>query len=408
VDDMQRTALFTFIAITLFYFFESAQMSYFNILAPYFLNAGIYTKNQIAGLSSAYYYGDVIGLLPVGFFLDRFDLRKVLLWAILGSVISAFLLVISHNYYVELLARFSCGFFGGTFSFVGGIRVLAHLFPNRFTLFIGIFLSAGMFGALICQYPLLVVANHIGINGVMMVMACFGVLVILFNMLYLHPLSEKPHNADTNKYSGTVWQMCTEILKNYKNWFDCIMIVLLDTPISIIGTLWGIILLTSFYGFSTAESAWIVMALFAGLMSGLPLFGAISDKFNHPAWLVVLGAGISFITVVLMILSPHASPELIGLLFFILGFFSSCQSLGFTWVIKEMKPELIGRNSAFNSMIFMATNGGFKQLGAVLLAAVPLLTGLHSSGNLLILIAIGMLIVTVYAATRKFIFKHID
>ena len=114
----------------------------------------------------------------------------------------------------------------------------------------------------------------------MMVMACFGILVILFNLLYLHPLSEMPHHADTNKYS---------------------------------------------------------------------------------AWLVVLGAGISFMTVVLMILFPHASPEFIGLLFFILGF----------------------------------------------LAAVPLLTGLHASGNLLIFIATGMLIVTVYAATRKFIFKVI-
>ena len=91
----------------------------------------------------------------------------------------------------------------------------------------------------------------------------------------------------------------------------------------------------------------------------------------------MLGAGISFITVVLMILFPHAS------------------------------PEFIGRNSAFNSMIFMATNGGFKQLGAILLAAVPLLTGLHASGNLLILIATGMLVVTVYAASRKFIFRDI-
>ncbi|MDO8954154.1 MAG: MFS transporter [Gammaproteobacteria bacterium] len=134
---INTTALLTFIAITLFYFFEAAQMSYFNVLAPHFLSQGIYHHNQIAGLSAAYYYGNVIGLLPVGFALDRFPLRNILLWAILGSVISAIVLASTQNFYIEWIARFFCGFFGGTFSFVGGIRIIINIFPHRFSLFMG-------------------------------------------------------------------------------------------------------------------------------------------------------------------------------------------------------------------------------------------------------------------------------
>jgi MFS family permease len=402
---LSSTALLTFIAITLFYFFEYAQMTYFNVLAPFFLSSGVYYRNQIAALSSAYYYGDLIGLLPVGFFLDRFNLRKVMLWAIVGSVISAFVLVISKNYYLELVARFCCGFFGGTFSFVGGIRVLAHLFPHRFTLFIGIFLAAGMFGGLVCQYPLLLVVNHIGIDAAMMVMAAFGILVILFNLIYLHPLPEDPHAHERNKYPGTVWQMCLEIGKSTKNWCDCIMVVLLNVPTSIIGSLWGIVLLTSFYHFSAGESAWIIMCLFAGLIIGLPLFGAIADRFNYPAWLVILGSGLSLLSIVMMLVLKNSSSATIALLFFALGFFSSCQSVVFTWLTKDMRPELIGRNTAFNSMVFMGSGGALKQIGATLLGGASLIAGISSSGNLLIFAAIAMLITTVYAASRKMIFN---
>jgi MFS family permease len=377
-------------------------MSYFNVLAPSYLSLGIYHNDQIASLSAAYYYGDMIGLLPVGFALDRFPLRKILLWAITGSVISAFLLLASHNFYLEWTARFFCGFFGGTFSFVGGIRVLANLFPNRFSLFMGLFLSAGMFGGLICQYPLLMAANHFGIDGAMAIMASFGVIMVIINLIFLHPVTH--HHAHNNQYPGTVWQMCAEIVKNLRNWADCLMIVCLDTPVSVIGTLWGIVLLMNFYHFSDGISAWLVMSLFAGLMIGLPIWGALADKYKHPAWIIILGTGMSLLMAVLMLLMPHANALLVAVLCFGLGLFSSCQTMGFTWLMQGMRPELIGRNSAFNSMIFMGTNGGVKQLGAALLSASPIIAGEASAGNLLILIALAMLLAMVYAMIRKKLF----
>lgn len=404
---LNKNYLLTFLAITLFYFFESAQMSYFNVLAPTFLHSHIYLQHQIASLSAAYYYGDMLGLLPVGWALDHFSLRKILLWAILGSIIGAFLLLVSSNYHLQWIARFICGFFGGTFSFVGGIRVLANLFPNRFTFFIGLFLSAGMLGGLVCQYPLLVTVNHLGIAGAMAVMASFGLIVGLVNLFYLHPITPIATNKVTNKYPGTVFQMCREIMTNLKNWLDCIMVALLDTPVSIIGTLWGIVLLMGFYHFSASVSAWIVMSLFAGLMIGLPIWGALADRFNYPAWIIILGGGISFILVVLMLVFQRSNPIFIGMLFFALGLFSSCQTLGFTWLTKNMRPELIGRNSAFNSMIFMGANGGFKQIGACLLSTT-FIVKLPTAGNLLFLIAICMLIATVYTCVRKKLFLLIS
>ncbi len=398
--------LLTFSAITLFYFFESAQMSYFNVLAPGFLSHGGYQHDQVASLSAAYYYGCMIGLLPVGFMLDYFSLRKILIWAIVGSVIGALLLT-SQNFYMQWFARFICGFFGGTFSFMGGIKVLANLFPNRFTLFMGLFLSAGMFGGLICQYPLLVAVNHIGIQGAIAIMALFGFVVIAFNLLYLHPLPQEKQAEKEDLPTKKNWQSYLLILKNYRNWLDCFMVVLLDTPVSIIGTLWGIVILMNAYHLSDTTSAWIVMSLFTGLIIGLPMWGALADRYHYPAWIIIIGAGGSFLALMLMLLSHDHSTVLLGFLFFVLGFFSSCQTLGFTWLTKNMRPDLIGRNSAFNSMIFMGTNGSFKQIGAYLLSTTPLLGITSSASNLLILISGAMLISTLYACARQTLFSYL-
>lgn len=402
-------ALLTFIAITLFYFFEAVQIGYFNVLAPYFLSKAIYTQDQIAGLSSAYYYGNVIGLLPIGFALDRFPLRKILLWAIVGSVISAFLLVVSHNYTIEWLARFFCGFFGGTFSFVGGIMVLISLYPNKFSFYMGLFISAGMFAGLVCQYPLLYTVNQIGAHGAMISVAVFGLIVAAFNWLYLHPpiASPKPKESIPEPETLSTTQICLAIVKNVRNWLDCLMVILLDTPISIMGTLWGIVLIMNYYHFSDVTSAFLVTSLFAGLMIGSPLWGIIGDRCHYSASIIIIGAGMSFAMLMAMLLGQHWNAYGIATLAFGLGFFSSCQSLGFTWLTKNMRPELIGRNSSFNSMILMGSGGIFKQVGAWLLASSPLIAGKPTAVNLLIFMAAAMLIALCYAMVRKHIFKHL-
>jgi predicted MFS family arabinose efflux permease len=299
-------------------------------------------------------------------------------------------------------------FFGGAFSFVGGVRVLSSLFSSQFTFYMGLFLSSGMLGCFVSQYPLLVAVNHFGTNGAMMVVALFGLIVIIFNFLYLHPIENSaPSDLDHEKFSATFWQIISLFLSNYRNWLDCIMVILLDTPVSIIGTLWGLVILMNCYHISDIISSWIVMALFVGLMIGSPLWGAISDRYRYAEWIIVVGSGFSFLTILPMLFFPHLGIFTLASLFFGLGLFSSCQTLGFTWLTKNMRPELIGRQSAFNSMLFMVTSGGFKQLGAYLLLTTSILW--HSSAmNLLLLIASCMLITTCYAFFRTAIFYSIN
>lgn len=399
-NKLTTTKLLTFIAITLFNFFETAQMGYFNVLAPSFLKLGIYNHAQIASLSAAYFYGCVLGLLPVGFTLDKLSLRKALLWAIFGSVIGAFLLPLCQSFFFQWDARFICGFFGGAFSFVGGLRLIALLFPNRMTLFIGLFISAGMLGGLICQYPLLIAVKHFGTAAAMTIVAVFGLLMMLFNLLYLKPFESHKKTPETEHYAYSFWQSLFLIATNYRNWLDCLMVIFLDLPVCLIGTLWGLVILMSCYHLSDVTSTWLVMIFFLGLIIGSPAWGMIADRNDHSEWLIVFGSSASFIMIMFMLFLHTMNVVLIACLLFGLGLFSSCQTLGFTWLTKNMRNELIGRNSAFNSMLLMTANGGFKQLGAYFLT-IPPLAGQFSAVNLLILMSVCMVITTIYACFRK-------
>lgn len=404
-----QSMFLTFLAVTLFYAFESAQMAYYNVLAPTYLSQGYYQSGGVAAISAAYFYGTMVGLFPMGYFLDRFPLRRIILMGLAGSICGVFLLSTNHLFYSQWIARFICGFFGGTVCFLGGIRIIALVYPTRFSYFMGIFLAAGMFGGMICQYPLLLVVKYFGIENAIRSVLGISLLVLLFNYICLRPSEEVAHSEPAQAEKHTSWEVFKIIVFNRRNWCDVLMVSLLDTPVSIIGTLWGVVFFTQFFHFSEAASSLVVMSLFLGLIIGLPVIGHIADKRNNPPSIVIGGAIISllivFITVKLQLSSSLWS---IALLFFGLGFFSSCQTMGFTWITQGFRKELIGRNSAFNSMIFMGTNGLFKQLGAFLLAVPSLFVGSGSSANLMLTLFVAMLIAAIYASLRSRLFGMND
>lgn len=397
--------LLSFLAVTIFFFFEAIQMSYLNVLAPYYLKYKIYDHDEISILSAAYFYGNMAGLLPIGFFLDRFSLRKIILIAIIGSSIGAFLLVLSSNIHFQSIARFICGFFGGTVSFVGGMKLIATTYKHRFTFFMGIFVSAAMLGGLVCQYPLLIATNTFGPSGAMTIVASLSIVVLGINIVFLKPPTHSDSTSSQNiSEKVNLLKTFTKIIRNLGNWLDCLMIVFLDMPISVIGTLWGIVLFNDFYHFSTDVSSLVVMVLFAGIIVGSPLCGILSDKYNHSRWIVISGSFMCALIVFVMMCISSVNIILIMALSFGLGLFSSCQTLGFTWLLKNMNPKFIGINTAINSMIFMGANGLIKQVSGGLLTMPAIVSRQSSTINLFFLILLSMVFALLYVMFRKKIF----
>ena len=233
----------------------------------------------------------MLGLLPIGYLLDKFPLRKVLFLSLLGTMLGGFLLFMSYDLYLQWVARFMCGFFGGTFAFLGGIRIIAHIYPKRFTYFMSIFISFGMVGSMLSQYPLLICVHHFGIIGTMQAMFGCGLIVMIVNVFFFHPPSIPARQV---VHRESCIKMSKDIVFNLRNLCDVLLIGFLNMPDSVIGTLWGLVLLMNLFHFTQVTSSLIVTSMYVGLVIGLPLWGSISDKRNSPTWIVLLGAFFSF------------------------------------------------------------------------------------------------------------------
>lgn len=396
------SAYFAFAGVALFYCFEFSQMSYLTALAPHFLANKIYTHPEIASLSAAYYYGNVAGLLPAGYLLDHKSLRPVLLFAMLCSTLGAFVFAHTDHYAFAWLARFCCGFFGGAFSFIAAIRIISSLLAKRFVLFMGIFLTAGMIGGVIGQYPLLWLSNVFGTQATTETVFFASLFVLLINILIQRPQLQKATTPLASKLSQ--WQILKLIFKNTRNWIDCSLIVFIDSPFTIFGTLWGIVTLTSLYHFSNGASAMVMTLMFFGSIIGSLLYGYWAHRSQRQTLMVasatgliaLLCCGLSFFSLNLFLVSTT---------FFVIGFLTGTQTIVFSWLTQNMQPEFIGRNSSLNSMIFMGAGGLLKQICASLFLFTPIIQRKVSAVNLLVFMGLMMLIATVYLCVRYQWFK---
>lgn len=379
-----------FVCVSTFFFFESIQMSYFDIAAPYFIQHHWYTSTQVGSLSAAYYYGNVIGVIPAGQLLDKKDIRRILLCMIGLSVLASIVFAFTNQFLIGWLARFASGFFGGAYCFLGGVKVLARAFPKRFTLVIGLFITVGMLAGMTAQLPLLWVIKYAGVSGVLIVIALLGVSVLCINWFCLYPAQAAPNLYMTSKNDRLGW---LSVISNWRNFGYGFLISAISTPISVLGNLWGVIVLANFYHFPDAVSASIMMLLFLGLMIGSPLVGELADRFNIATILMYFGCLGSFMIVVLLImLNRMLSIFDVGLCFLGLGFLSSCQTLVYGWIKRDNEIKIISRVTALNSIILMGMSGVVKQISSELMQLRPWFGLSQSTGNLLVMIAVAMLL----------------
>src|SRR3990167_7785538 len=93
----------------LFFFYVSFEMNMFNALSSSLLKTFSIQAKQLGSLSSAYLYATIISLLPAGWLLDRFSVRRLLLITLAVSFISLFLFSWANSFWQMLLINVLLG-----------------------------------------------------------------------------------------------------------------------------------------------------------------------------------------------------------------------------------------------------------------------------------------------------------
>ncbi|NGX55849.1 MAG: hypothetical protein K1060chlam5_00079 [Candidatus Anoxychlamydiales bacterium] len=133
------------------------------------------------------------------------------------------------------------------------------------------------------------------------------------------------------------------------------------------GALFGISYLAKVHHLTNLQAAGVTSMLFIGYIIGAPIFAWISDKIRRRKPPMILGAFCCLFFMLVILYTPHLSYCLLYLLFFLLGFSSAAQVIGYPIIGENNRPRVMATAMSFAGLVVAAIGYGL---------ALPLVGGI--------------------------------
>lgn len=288
------------------------------------------SAEQIGFLAGSYFYAYLLLQIPAGIILDRFKVSKVAFFAITLCFISVVLFGFKTNFTHMVISRILMGT-GIAFATVSYMRAASLYFSvETFSRLSGFFGAACMGGAGLTILVLGRFFEAYGWNNLLILTACFSVLLILFGFYFIHKENNyyKTHELLVDKSSFSpinliknIWQ----IIKNKHNVFLVLYNGLSFAPIAVFGGLWGKSYFTHTFHTSTDQASTIVSCLFYSYAFGALTLFNLMRNLKQQKMLMVIGIAISLILFFYLTqILPHtAGFNMLLILICLIGFFAS-------------------------------------------------------------------------------------
>lgn len=343
------------LSAALFFFYIFIQMNMFNAVGPHLMQTLQFGTSGLGHLSASYFYANVIFLYPAGLLLDRFSPRRLILLVMLGTILCTFWFAIATSYHQVLVARFLTGVFG-SFCLLSSVRVASRWFPpKRMALVIGIVVTLAMIGGMISQAPLTYFTDTFGWRQTIVADAIFGFLLLIPMVIFLKDFPAGASKESEAHASGQLrfWQALGKTITNSQNWLAGVFISLINLPIMVLPT-WGVLFLTQGHQLTRPQAALMTTLMFVGVIIGSTSIGWISDFIGKRKPPMIFGSIACLIVSVLIIYAPHPGLWTFKILFFLLGYMTSFQVVGYPLVAESNPPELTGTAEGLSSILIMA------------------------------------------------------
>ena len=340
-------------AASLFFFYEFIQGNMFASIADNIMRDFHIQADKMSYLSSIYYASNVLFLFVAGFVLDRFSSKKIIMVAMLLCVLSTFTLAHAQSFYLALTCRFVTGI-GSAFCFLGPVRIASRWFPpKRMALVTGAIVTMAMTGGMLAQYPLTQLVLQVGWRDALIMVAWLGLAMLVLMAFWV---KEKPENeAVRTRAKMSALVQAKKAYLNPQTIRAALYTSLMNMGVAVFGAMMGSLYLMQRLGVSKGDAAMVNSMLFLGAIIGGPLIGWCSDKMGLRILPMKAGAVASFV-VLLGILYLPVSLSLMALLFFLLGFFTASQVIGYAFVAESSLPAM---TATAVSMVSILTQGGY-------------------------------------------------
>lgn len=338
---------------TFFYFYDYLVRISPSVMVPELMSS-FHTNATLLGLLiSFYFYSYAPMQLPVGLLVDRFGVKKPLIFGTVICGIGSIIFGVSFHFFEASIGRLLLGL-GSSFAFVSLIYVSSHWFPkSKRALIVGLANSIGMLGAFCAQGPLSIALYKTNWRVIMALMGIFGFLLAF--LIHLFVKIDNSHPIPI-KVFGTIFKNLKSICKSGYTWINALIILFVYVAIAAVADLWGVPFLKCAYHLNQETAAFAISMIFLGTLAGGPVIGFLSDRLKKRK--KIISICIIFIFFILITLVYFTNTPLLALyiLLFFMGFFSVTQLLGFVLAIELNSTENKASAVAFTNTI--VSSGG--------------------------------------------------
>lgn len=321
-----------------FYFYENLLQVSPGVMAHDLMASFSIDKTSLSLLASFYFYAYAFIQIPAGILIDHYNIRKILLWAVLFCIVGCLLFVTASALFQASLGRFLIGL-GSGFAAISSMKLAASWFlPRKFPFFVGLMITFGMAGSIVGEGPLAVLVDTIGWKSAILCLAGIGMVLFVLIALFVR---ENPHASMKKQANRDIFNGLKVIFFCRKSWLLAIYAGLMFAPTVIFGGLWGVPFIMVFYGIQKAAAAGIVSVLFLGWVVGGPLNGMLTEYLNKKT-VMLYGTVGALISMILILYVPFAHLKALTLLFFLFGVFSSCFLPAFSLIKDIHSPDHSG------------------------------------------------------------------
>lgn len=354
------------LAASMFFFYEFIQMNMMDAISDELLRSFHMNADQLGDMSSYYFLANVIFLFAAGSLLDRCSTRRVILVALGICVAGTALFGMATSYFWVTFCRFLTGI-GSAFCFLSVLRLASRWFPpHRMAYVTGLVVTIAMTGGVVAQTPFEAITHAVGWRHTLLIDAAFGFFVwlLIVSVVKDYPSSHaQEHQREQQELTsiGYFTSLKMSFLRR-QNWLGGIYTSTINLPINVLGGLWGIMYLTTTYHLSKIDASYITSMLFVGTIFGSPLAGWISDRMARRKPPMIFGAIVSILLILMVIWLPHLQMMTLLVLFFLVGFFSSTQIIGYPLVAESSQRIVTAMSVSVVNLTTIAGIGLIQRL----------------------------------------------
>lgn len=339
------------LAAACFFCYELLQFHMLNAISSMLIKDLDLSATDFSALCSTYLLADVIFLIPAGIILDRVPVRKMILLALGLCIIGTVGFAFSTSFIQAAISHFLSGI-GNAFCFLSCMMLANSWFRKKSALVMSVMITIGLLGGVVAQVPIALLAESFGWKNTLLLDGGIGVFVWLINYLFVQ---ENKENT-LEKVQTPIKEFMSTLKPAFFNaqvWKCGFYTGFLNLPLMIISAMIGNLYLTQVLGFDLVKASFITGMISLGTIFGSPFYGFLSDFSQKKKIWMVGGAIFSLITFFMIMTMKSPNGATMALLFFLLGFFSASQVLGYPMITESSPQKLKGTSMGVAAVIIM-------------------------------------------------------